>query len=121
VKIVASDHKSNPAETMLKGERESASFDVDNTAPVVTLNAPRREGAMLVVPFDVRDADSAVSRVEYSVDSQPWQGAFPQDGILDGRREHFSLRLDGTLAGRTLVIRVTDAMNTVGTGEIVLK
>jgi sugar lactone lactonase YvrE len=121
VKVVASDHKSNPAETALKGERESASFDVDNTAPVVTLNAPRREGAVLIVPFDVRDTDSPVARVEYSVDSQPWQGLFPQDGILDARREQFSLRLDGTLAGRTLVIRATDAMNNVGTGEVVLK
>ena len=43
VKVVASDHKSNPADTALKGERESASFDVDNTPPAVTLRraAPR--------------------------------------------------------------------------------
>ena len=121
VKVVASDQKSNPADTALKGERESQSFDVDNTAPLVALAAPRREGATLIVSFDVRDSDSAVSRVEYSVDSQPWQGAFPQDGILDGRREQFSLRLDATLAGRTLVVRATDAMNNVGTGEVVLK
>ena len=46
---------------------------------------------------------------------------FPQDGILDARREQFTLRLDVALAGRTLVVRRTDAMNNVGTGEIVLK
>jgi sugar lactone lactonase YvrE len=121
VKIVASDHKSNPTDTSLKGERESASFDVDNSSPVVALDAPRREAGALIVPFEVRDADTPISRVEYSVDSEPWRSAFSRDGILDGRREQFSLRLDSALAGRTLVIRATDAMNNVGTGEVVLK
>jgi sugar lactone lactonase YvrE len=121
IKVVASDGKTNPAETALKGERESASFDVDNTVPTVALSAPRRESGAIVVPFEVRDTDSPLTRVEYSVDSQPWQSAFPQDGILDGRREQFSLRLEAAFAGRTLVIRATDAMNNVGAGEVVLK
>lgn len=121
IKVVASDHKSNPTDTALKGERESGSFEVDNTAPTVTVSPPRREAGRIVVPFEVRDADSVVSRVEYSVDSQPWQSAFPDDGILDARREQFSLRLDVSLAGRMLVIRAADSMNNVGTGEVVLK
>jgi sugar lactone lactonase YvrE len=121
IKVVATDRKSNPAETALRGERESASFEVDNTAPLVTPGTPRREANTLVVPFEVRDDDSAITRVEYSVDSQPWQSAFPQDGILDARREQFQLRLDAALAGRTLVIRATDALNNVGTGEVGLK
>jgi sugar lactone lactonase YvrE len=121
VKVVASDHKSNPAETALAGERESASFDVDNTAPLVVMSPSRREGSVILVPFEVRDADSPVTRVEYSVDSQRWQGAFPHDGILDARREQFTLRLDATLAGRTVVVRAADAMNNVGSGELVIK
>jgi sugar lactone lactonase YvrE len=121
VKVVASDHKSNPTDTALRGERESASFEVDNTAPTITMGALRREAGRIVVPFEVRDADSVVSRVEYSVDSQPWQSAFPDDGILDARREQFSLRLDVALAGRMLVVRAADAMNNVGTGEVALK
>jgi hypothetical protein len=121
LKIVASDHKSNPSEAALRGERESVSFDVDNAAPSVSLGVQRRESGRIVVPFEVRDADSVIMRVEYSVDSQPWQNAFPDDGILDARREQFTLRLDGAMAGRTLVVRSTDAMNNVGTGEVVLK
>ena len=121
VKVVASDHKSNPSATALKGERESASFEVDNTAPSVVMGATKRDAGVIVVPFEVRDADSVVTRVEYSVDSQPWQSAFPQDGILDARREQFVLRVDAALAGRTLVVRATDTMNNMGTGEIVLK
>jgi WD40 repeat protein len=121
VKVVANDRRSNPAETALKGERESGSFEVDNLAPTVVVGSSRREASAIVVPFEVRDDDSAVTRVEYSVDSQPWQTAFPQDGILDARREQFALRLDPALAGRTLVIRAADALNNVGSGELVLK
>ena len=73
------------------------------------------------MPFDVRDADSHLTRVDYSLDAQRWQSVFPQDGILDSRQEQFSLRLDAAMAGRTLVIRATDAMNNVGAGEVVLK
>jgi hypothetical protein len=32
-----------------------------------------------------------------------------------------SLRFDAALAGRTLVVRATDAMNNVGTAEVVLR
>ena len=121
VKIVASDSKSNAADTALKGERESNSFDVDNSPPAVSLGASRREGSSIVVPVEIRDADSAITRVEYSIDAQRWQGAFPQDGILDGRQEQFVLRFDPAVVGRTLVVRATDTMNNVGSGEAVIK
>jgi hypothetical protein len=121
IKVVASDRKSNSSDTALRGERESASFDVDNAAPTVVIGAQRRESGSIVVPFDIRDEDSAVIRVEYSIDSQPWQTAFPEDGILDARRERFSLRLDPAHAGRTLVVRGTDALNNVGSSELLLK
>ena len=39
-------------------------------------------------------------------------------GVGCGERR---LRLDAAMAGRTLVIRATDAMNNVGSGEVVLK
>ena len=76
---------------------------------------------MIVVPVEIRDSDSAVTRVEYSLDAQRWQSAFPQDGILDGRQEQLALRFDPGLAGRTLVVRATDAMNNVGSGEVLIK
>ena len=103
MKVVASDRKSNPDDTALRGERESAASTSTTARPTVTLGAPRREGDTIVVPFEVRDADSHVTRVDYSLDAQRWQSAFPQDGILDGRQEQFSLRLDAAMAGRTLV------------------
>jgi hypothetical protein len=81
----------------------------------------RREGGSIVIPVEIRDTDSAITRVEYSIDAQRWQSAFPQDGILDGRQEQFLLRFDPAVAGRTLVVRATDTMNNVGSGEALIK
>lgn len=121
LKVSASDRKSNPPDAALTGEMESSSFDIDNVAPTVQIAAPRRDGTRFVVTADVRDADSTVSKVEYSLDAQGWQPAFPRDGILDGRQESFDIRLDADANGRTLVIRATDALGNVGTGQVQIK
>ena len=102
----------------LGGELESSSFEIDNAAPIVQISALRRDGTRFIVPAEIRDTDSAVTRVEYSLDAQRWQPAFPRDGILDGRIEAFEIRLAAEAAGRTLVIRATDALGNVGTGQI---
>ena len=121
LKVLASDRRSNPAETALGGELESSSFEIDNVAPVVQIGALRKDGTRLIVPAEVRDGDSAVTKVEYSLDAQRWQPAFPRDGILDGRQEMFDIRLEADAAGRTLVIRATDALGNVGTGQVVVR
>jgi hypothetical protein len=118
LKVSASDRRVNPADTALAGELESSSFEVDNVSPTVQLGAIRRDNTRFLVTADVRDADSAVTRVEYSLDAQRWQTAFPRDGILDARQESFELRLEADAAGRTLVVRATDALGNVGTGQI---
>jgi hypothetical protein len=117
LKVLASDRKSNPAESALAGELESSSFDIDNVAPTVQVGALRKDGTRFIVAAEIRDADSAVMKVEYSLDAQRWQPAFPRDGILDGRLEGFEIRLDADAQGRTLVIRATDALGNVGTGQ----
>jgi sugar lactone lactonase YvrE len=121
LKVVASDAKSNPAETALSGERETSSFEIDSTPPTVMLGSTRRDGGTIEVPVEIRDVDSPIVRVEYSLDAQRWQNAFPRDAILDSRHEQFVLRLDAASAGRTLVVRATDAMNNVGSGQVVVR
>ncbi len=121
LKVLASDRRSNPPAAALAGELESSSFEIDNVSPTVQLGAVRRDGARFVVAAEVRDGDSPVTRVEYSLDAQRWQTAFPRDGILDARQEAFELRLEADAAGRTLVIRATDALGNVGTGQIAIK
>lgn len=121
VKVAASDVRANPAESALVGELESSSFEIDNVAPTVQTGAVRRDGTRFIVPADIRDTDSAITRVEFSVDAQRWQPAFPRDGILDARQEVFEIRLEAEAAGRTLVIRATDALGNIGTGQVQIR
>jgi len=118
LKVAASDTRGNPPDAALVGELESSSFEIDNVAPSVQPGAVRRDGARFVVPAEIRDDDSVITRVEFSVDAQRWQPAFPRDGILDARQESFEIRLDAEASGRTLVIRATDALGNIGTGQV---
>jgi hypothetical protein len=120
VKVVASDAGAHPSDQALAGELESTSFDIDNTPPIVSLGAVSRDGARFLVNVDIRDADSPLTRVEYSLDAQKWQTAYPRDGMLDSRREQFEIRLDGDATGRMLVVRATDALNNVSAGQVQL-
>lgn len=115
VKVSASDAASNAPSTALAGELESASFDVDNTPPRVEVQPPSRNGDRTTLTFTVRDEQSAVQRVEYSLDGSRWRLVHPKDGIPDSRREDFEVILDPGDVGRNVIIRVTDAMNNVAT------
>lgn len=121
LKVAASDSPSNPVETALRGELESASFDIDNSPPAVTASGPKRDGDGFVVSVEVRDADSSIRQVEYSLDTERWLSAFPKDGLLDSRHEQVEIRLDGSAAGQMLVIRATDAMNNFGSSYVAIK
>lgn len=121
LKVAASDTRANAPDAALVGELESSGFEIDNVAPTVQPGAVRRDGTRFVVPAEIRDADSAIARVEFSVDAQRWQPAFSRDGILDARQEYFEIRLDADAAGRTLVIRAADALGNVGTGQVLVR
>jgi hypothetical protein len=111
VKVGASDTPSNSPGTALIGERESSSFEVDNTPPRATF-AERQQDRLL--RFTVRDDHSPVQRVEYSVDGDGWRVIYPADGIPDSRHEDFEVDL-GENISRTVIIRATDAMNNTAT------
>ncbi len=118
LKVLASDRRSNPADIGARRRaREQQLRDRQRGAGRADRRAAPRRRA-LHRAREIRDTDSAVMRVEYSLDAQRWQPAFPRDGILDGRQEGFEIRLDAEAAGRTLVIRATDALGNVGTGQI---
>jgi hypothetical protein len=118
VKITATDAPSNSPATALVGELESASFDVDNTPPRVDVQPSTRNGPRTTIAFSVRDEQSPVQRVEYSLDGSRWRIVHPKDGIPDSRREEFEVMLEESEAGRTVIVRVTDAMNNIATAAI---
>jgi len=115
VKVTASDAPSNSPVTALAGDLESSSFDIDNTPPRVEVQPSARAGTRTTITFNVRDEQSAIQRVEYSLDASRWRVAHPKDGIADSRREEFEVLLDESEAARSVIIRATDAMNNIST------
>jgi WD40 repeat protein len=121
VKVTASDSPSNSPATALTGEMESVSFDIDNTPPVIEIQSATRSGASASVKFIVHDEQSAVQRVEYSLDASRWHVAYPLDGINDSRREEFQVTVDDTASAGSIIIRATDAMNNIATAVAEIK
>jgi hypothetical protein len=121
IKVAASDAPSNSPGTALVGEFESVSFDIDNTAPKIDVLPSARAEPRTTIAFVVRDDQSSVQRVEYSLDASRWRVVYPKDGIPDSRREEFEVSLDATESGRSVIIRATDAMNNVSTAVAEIK
>jgi WD40 repeat protein len=115
VKVAASDAPSNSPDASLVGEMESLPFDIDNSPPVIELQPAVHSGNRTSVSFVVRDSQSAVQRVEYSLDASRWRVIYPKDGIPDSRREEFELVVDEREPGRSVIIRATDAMYNIAT------
>jgi hypothetical protein len=121
VRIAASDAPSQAAGSALVGELESAVIEVDNTPPTLSAAPVTKDASRVVVTIDVRDDQSAVSRIEYAIDGAAWQPAYPVDGLLDGRRERVTLRLESASAGRAVVVRAADALHNVGSVTVALR
>ena len=70
-----------------------------------------------MLAFDVRDDNSAVLKVEYSLDGDRWQAVYPKDGIADSRFEQFELALTEAEAAKGVVLRAADALNNVASAR----
>jgi hypothetical protein len=117
VKILVSDALANPPGSALVAERESSTFDIDNTPPTITVASATRTNGRTAVRFTVRDLDSPVQRVEYSLDADRWRSIYPRDGIADSRVEEFDLAIETDTADKAIILRAVDAMNNVATGR----
>ena len=60
---------------------------------------PRARARARRITFTVRDDQSPVQRVEYSLDASRWRMVYPKDGIPDSRREEFEVAVDDSEAG----------------------
>ena len=113
IRISATDAASNTGDRLLVGERESAAFDVDNSGPAISVDAPRAGAAR--VTFTVRDAISSIDHVEYAVSGGAFVIATPIDGVADSPEERFEITLAAGVDTSRVVIRATDTMQNVTT------
>ena len=116
VKVAASDAPSNsPGDGAGRRARERQLRHRQHAADDRGAAGGAQPARRATISFVVRDEQSAVQRVEYSLDASRWRVAYPKDGIADSRREEFEVTLDETEAARSVIIRATDAMNNVAT------
>jgi hypothetical protein len=121
-KVTASDAPSNPANLARQAELESAPVLIDNTPPVVTASAPRRNGAVVDIDVSAEDGASALRRCEYSIDAGPWWPVEAADGVTDSGRERFNIHVANLAAGEHLiVIRVYDTAGNAGLAKVVVR
>jgi WD40 repeat protein len=143
VKVVASDSPSHTPEEALTDEKESLSFDLDNTPPRIESLSARQEGQQIHVTFHATDDYSAIKRAEYSVDAGEWQYLEPIGQISDSKTENYDFTVlvanpAGTeeppaprkgrgksaparIGEHVVVVRVYDRFDNVATAKSVVK
>jgi hypothetical protein len=120
-RVVASDTPSNPADLARESELVSTPVLIDNTPPVVTIDAPRRNDAVLDVDVEGEDKTSPLRLCEYSLDTGSWQPIEAVDGVTDSPRERFHLHLEKLRPGEhLLVFRIYDTENNAGLARVLL-
>ena len=120
-RVIASDQPSNAANVARTDELVSSPVLIDNTPPVVTLSAPRRNNNHVDVDADVVDQTSPLRRCEYSLDAGPWTPVEAADGVTDGPREQFHIAIDRLRNGEhLLVVRAYDTANNAGLAKVVI-
>ena len=122
LKLVASDRMDNPAAERLRDERESAPFAIDNSPPILTLDAQTSaDGA--VVEVAISDRISAVQKAYYTIDYDQQQHPIaPLDGVFDSRGEKARFAVEGLAAGEhVIVVQAVDALDNIGVRQIVVQ
>jgi hypothetical protein len=120
-RVIASDQLSNAANVARTDELVSSPVLIDNTPPVISLNAPRRANDRLEVDADVVDQTSPLRRFEYSLDAGPWTPVEAADGVTDSPREQYHIVIERLRAGEhLLVVRAYDTANNAGLAKVVI-
>jgi hypothetical protein len=106
IAVTASDEPTNGSGNARTDELSSGPFVVDRTRP--TIESTRVKGRELTGV--ALDAGTFVHDVSYAVDAGPFHAASPTDGLFDGPREAFVVRLPELPKGRhRIVVRARDA------------
>jgi hypothetical protein len=120
-RLVASDEDSNPPDLARKAELLSAPFWVDNTPPDVDVLRQKVTGTTAEIRFAAEDETSPLRSAETSVDGKDWQSVLSDDGVVDSRRETFTIKLTQLAPGEhILALRASDTSGNIGVGKVVL-
>jgi sugar lactone lactonase YvrE len=120
-RLVASDEESNPPNLQRKTELLSAPFWIDNTPPDIEVLKQVVTGFTAEVEFSAEDSTSPLRSAENSLDGQDWHDVLSDDGIVDSRKETFTLKLTHLSPGEHIVaLRASDTSGNTGVGKAVI-
>jgi len=122
LRITASDLPSNTKEDALTGQLDSEVFEIDNTPPRITGLAGARNGNRIEVRWHAADAQSLITKAEYSVDGGEWTLVDPVTKLSDSRELDYALTLGDVAAGEhTIAVRVQDEFENQATEKVVVR
>lgn len=116
--VRATDSPSNPDGVSMDYTRESRAVLIDNTSPVVERSEVRVDGRTATVRIAVADNVGPITVAEFALDGRDFRPMPPDDGVLDGAGESFTLRLPELGTGEhAITIRVRDEADNEGNGQ----
>lgn len=120
LKLVASDHKDNPAGEALSGEQISGPFAVAHVPPEVAVKIVGFEDGKAIIEAKASGPLVRLTAAEFVVNGKKGKNVFPVDGLFDSKSESFRFTTETLKPGAyVLVLRVRDAAGNVGSGDAV--
>jgi hypothetical protein len=121
VKVTATDTPNNPPDRALTAEKVSERFEIDNTAPEISIALNQKQGnEVVLVTVIAIDDFSRLRHAEYSLDADEWISIFPDDEVTDSREEKYSITLpDLTMEDHVLAFKAIDAHDNIGVAKFV--
>lgn len=117
-KVQASDAPSNAEGQEREDSRESRDVLVDNTPPKIDALKVDVAGKRVTVRGVFADQVGPLLSASYSLDARDPKPILPDDGVLDGPGESFTLRLGDLAEGRHIVtVRVRDEADNEAVAE----
>ncbi len=122
-KIVAADSPSNPISQALSGERISEPFNIDNTAPQVSVSGtPQINGENVRILFEATEKSSYIKRAEYNINGGEWKTVYADDGISDSQNERYTVNLTLKNPGEySIGLRVFDSSGNAGNARVLVR
>ena len=117
IRLIATDKPSNKEGASLSDLKESTLFLIDNTQPSIEFVETESTASVATISFLVKDEQSPIKHVEYSVDSSDWKTLYPEDGISDSEIETFQFSV-ARISLSDVVIRAKDSMDNIVTKSL---
>ncbi|MCK5268392.1 MAG: fibronectin type III domain-containing protein, partial [Spirochaetes bacterium] len=93
-KITASDLPSNTDLTYKTGSKESRSFLVDHSEPLIKNLKVKHSGNKIIISGIAKDEWSIITKLKYTLNVKQWRNINPIDDVYDSKTEKFRIVID---------------------------